>query len=55
METLTTGEKNFFRQKVTKVTNRVSDSITIIGSSIIDYFRKNVRIFRLIRLLHKTS
>ena len=29
---------------------RVSDSITIIASSIIDYFGKNVRIFRLIRL-----
>ena len=32
------------------VPNRVSDSITIIGSSIIDYFWKNIRIFRLFRL-----
>ena len=30
--------------------NRVSNSITIIASSIIDYFWENVRIFRLIRL-----
>ena len=33
-----------------RLSSRVSNSITIIASSIIDYFWKNVRIFRLIRL-----